>query len=438
MSHRVIAFTHAVFFGLCYCVASIQDNKFVALCVLCAAASLVLVRAGGTEGILGFFKQSRLLQFGVALLLINVLWRSRQLMETESLAIGIKELLQDASLVTIGLCILVEGRKLGMVYVLTALALGITLAAFLNNFASLIGFSPINAEDIELQFSSNYTNAERWISPLVNHWQLSGVGRWALPIVLFVSIPAYFKASKSFALILILSACVLLVTLARLEFRTAALPFLCAIVWWLLRKPLLRNGLMVSVSIYFLIAPFLWASEIWLEILDRILPDRMLAIFGAQNATDIFQLSGRVQLYQLLSDNLDGLPLFFGMGPVKYDGSLIIGIPPGWEGRMEYFTGIPFHQSFLDLLCIYGVFPALVIVGVMACGIIKTLRFSRYDPKMAGVALLSLGMACASMSTDSFLKESNVFYIITLFSICAPLLGFGGRWRDDYEHVVNR
>lgn len=321
---------------------------------------------------------------------------------------------QVGSLVVVGICIFAQGFRFGFLHVLTTIAVGFAGAAALNYASSLAGYSPAEAEMVAVEFTSNYRASEyRWISPLTNHWQLSGVLRWAVPVLLLVSFPAYFKRSWIMGAAIFAALGATSFVLVKLEYRGAMLPLGYALLWVAVKGSLARQGLTLAALGYFVAAPFLWASTATLGVLERIVPDWATAVLGTQqDFVNMIYLSGRVTLYRMVMASWDSFPVWIGMGQLKYDGVDIIGIPLGWESRMARFVSLPLHQSFLDLLAIYGMALGLVITGYMLWALVRLCRATRWRRREAETALLSAGVTFVSLAHDSFLKEDNGFFII--------------------------
>jgi O-antigen ligase len=123
------------------------------------------------------------------------------------------------------------------------------------------------------------------------------------------------------------------------------------------------------------------------------------------------------------------------MGHANYDGlNIVRETPEAWIGMESALSVLQFHQSFLDLLGIYGVIPGMFLVALVARRIFRmlrscrSLRLSRQGTLTVELALVSMAIAALSMSHDSFIKEDNSFYVILFVSLVAS--EFLGRCPD--------
>jgi hypothetical protein len=271
---------------------------------------------------------------------------------------------------------------------------------------------------------------------LTNHWQLSGVLRWSLPILIVLLQKGAFIKNAAMKITFIAAAIAATVLLYRIQYRNAAQPAIFLLLWMAISRQALRDLLAILACIYSIACPFVFSSNIYHALVTGVLDSLPTSLLGMFNFEEVIRFSGRVGLWSQFVDEFSNAPIVIGMGHSGYNGLKQIGeISP--EVGMEHpeVTHLQFHQSFLDLIGIYGLIPAVVIV-VLLCRMFGAATFLRKAKAIdnglpaSSLALLSLALAFLSMSMDSFMKEDNSFYFILFVSIIGSK-GSGNQSRKD-------
>lgn len=418
---------NSTLFGLCYTTQTIITNGSVLVAVICAVGSL-LYNGDNAIALMNklSFKAPSARAWSI-LLVLNVLLLSFGFNGELGFGTSLRIFIQQCSLLFILAGCISTASKVGYKYLLVTVAIALVFAGGVNQIASTLNYIPIsksNIQEVEERFRGRFAEGgSRWVSPLTNHWQLSGILRWSLPILVLALHRSVFGSNKAIKLMAIAAALATMIILYRLQFRNAAFPLVFVSIWLIISKQTLRDILSVVACIYSIACPFLYSSAEIQGLLLRLIEFCNIKFFSTQNFEDYTRFSGRVDLWSAFIYNISNIPLLMGMGHRDYDALNIIGGLPLGTGMDPYtITHLQFHQSFLDIIGIYGLIPtaflALLLCRSIATAIgNRTSRAARKPLSDNSLALLSLALAFISMSKDSFVKEDNIFYIIIFISI---------------------
>jgi len=299
---------------------------------------------------------------------------------------------------------------------LLLLAMTVAFICFGNQLADMLGIGSEYLKSREAFWASRYLEGTfRWQSPLISSWQLSGQGRWALPLLL---VPLLAIGGNRAALTVFLAlAAVVTMTLVRVEYRAAMFPLLGFIGWSLCKGVRLRGVLAAGMYAYMIVAPFIFGSPAFLDWAERLIPEFIIRVSGS-SLENILTLTDRTTLWVVVIDDLmAGHTLLTGQGYFGLDA----GIFGAWDlgGLSAVITKYSFHQGFLDLCYIFGSFWAtLLVLGVGLS--FRTLAHPTHPLSPRSLGWLSLGLIGLSNCHDGYFAPNFMYFTITLFSvICA-------------------
>lgn len=317
---------------------------------------------------------------------------------------------------------------------LITLAVAFAWFAALNVVADRLGIGMDVFSERMATFESRFERGTfRWQAPLYSSWQLSGLLRWAIPI-LIVHLWKYSRHRTSEALLFVGSLMVAGMVAVLCEFRAAVFPLCGAIIWVLVGNFRTRALLSLSFVGYTIVAPFIFTQEWVGQFLQEKTPGFILAMAGNQDILGIMTLSGRSVMWQGALEVLaQGKYFWFGQGHVFMNAAKDIG---GQDASLaQIFSRIGYHQGLLDIFFIYGMVPGLLILGGFGYGLWRAAKWTfarnlgRFETENISFALFSIGMVALSNCHDGYFLEHNLFYFITIISLCAI---------SDSTHAVER
>lgn len=308
---------------------------------------------------------------------------------------------------------------------LTTVALGCAWFAWLNLAAGLLGVSDARVEAREVLYESWYVEGSfRWQSPLISAGPLSGMLRFAVPILIFILWSN--RRSKRWTLhgIYLFALIGSSIALVRVEYRNGFIPIAGLLLWLVLPTENSKRIAILGFTSYALLAPFLWTNDAFLRFTVDSVPEFLLRILGRQDFSQVTVLSGRVDVWKDgLEALLHGTHFLVGTGQAalnsaEYSASadvLLSYYDPSIVSRID------FHQGFLDLLFIYGVLPAASLAGLILVAVIRRLRAKpalgaahNFDTNLA---LLCMGLVWLSNAHDGYFSGSNLFCALICYAL---------------------
>jgi hypothetical protein len=387
--------------------------------ILIAAYGLAVVCLVRNAGLLRRnFRISFVGWLAVCVMSVNVAIISTQKANQFGVADGLKTACSEIFLIAIVLQILFGFGGRAIRPVLVTLATAFAVFGLLNLLADSIGFgSELLVDRTEFYLSRYAEGRNRWQAPLYSSWPLSGLLRWAMPILVILAVK--FQRSFQSRLVFVLGIAAAAWILVLCEFRASALPMVGACVWLLARSTRARAVLSSSYLCYAVLAPLMFYGPQFPNLLEAIIPDAILSLAGNQDIEGILSLTGRTDWWRVGVDALiSGQSLWLGQGHVNFDAGYFVGPVAGLDAQL--FDRISFHQGFLDVIFIYGLVPALIMVGgllTITARTVWSLCFRRpgIDQELS-LALFSLGMVGLSNCHDGFFVDNSFFYLICFSS----------------------
>lgn len=387
--------------------------------------------ANGVNGS-SFFSPSKL--FGIGLLAINVgifSWQTISLVGTWR--DGVKMLVLQSVLVVMSLRLVWLYRPRYVKSVLLTLALAFAWFAVLNLVAGRLGLENPELMEREQLFTSRYVQGSmRFQTALYSAWQISGLLRWAVPIILLCFWLKELKGLIPSLVTLGLSATGAVV-IVLVEYRAAVFPFFGLLFWIIASNVKWRTLLSIGYLWYAVIALLLFGQFNISQVLVEILPNWVQKIGGDQDIADMASLSGRDKIWiDGASALASGKHLLFGTGHLDLDAreyvSSLVERGPNAALKESTFQRVSFHQGVLDILFIYGSIPGSIIVGALlwtsVSGVFLVWNLKGWRGQLAWFsdvefALLALGMVGLSNCHDGFFVGNNFFYFVTIVSCWA-------------------
>jgi len=307
-------------------------------------------------------------------------------------------------------------RRLGRY--LAAVALGVGWFTWLNLLASAVGFGGDRVWARESLYSSWYdADRTRWQSALISGGTLSGMGRFALPLLLWFLWQAR-RGSWLGKLAFGSAAVGVLVVLVRAEMRNAAIPLLGMGLWVIAWRPMARACVSFAFCGYAVAAPFLWTYQPFVQLLQDLTPEFVIRALGNQNFEDMLTLTGRTSIWEDGMKYLaEGSLLFAGTGQsglnsADYSASAYEALS---RFDPEMVPRLDFHQGFIDLCFIVGIVPACIVVLLLGLAVLKSFRaersYSRAGTENA-LALFALAMVALSNAHDGYLSGTSIFLVV--------------------------
>lgn len=284
----------------------------------------------------------------------------------------------------------------------------------LNLVADAAGFGFESLRAREQFWGSRYIEGGyRWQSPLISSWQLSGLGRWAVAVLVAGILFVHRRRWPMYLLV----GWVLVIAYGsvKLEYRAAVFPLLAMLGWLAVVRRDLRGWLAASAIAYTAAAPFLFGTDYFTEILRESIPTSVTRLLGDSDE-NVLSLSGRTDIWAMALDRLgEGDYLVFGQGFVNLDASWTEALDLSF---MDFeITKYSFHQGFLDLLYMTGTLPGTLI---FFSGLFYVVRFGPFSRESGvkpsllvsddrSLSLLALAMVAVANSHDGFLNSHLVF-----------------------------
>jgi hypothetical protein len=292
------------------------------------------------------------------------------------------------------------------------LALTISFICLINILADIVNVHSETLKSRTAWFPSRYfEDAFRWQAPLISSAQLSGQGRWALPLLLLA---AYLqKHSGLHRLFFLLAALLTALILFRLEYRAAGLPLLGFIIWLLCPSNKSRSIVAATMFSYMVAAPFLHTNRYILSYLDKYTPASLQLISG-DSLQNLLTLSYRTHLWEAVIGELyAGRYWITGPGYTNIDASTFeVYLGPA----QMIMDKVGLHQGYLELCYVYGITGAsLLILAVASCFLIPVSQVQTISGRTVG--LLSIGLVGVANAQDSFFEPNFLMFSILLFSI---------------------
>ena len=256
----------------------------------------------------------------------------------------------------------------------------------------------------------------RWQSPLLSAWQLSGLLRWSIPVLLVYAGHTIWNGAMHFILLLMLAIVGAYVAIL-CEYRAALFPLFGSMLWLALRPQRLRDIAAVCFVFYPLLAVFLFTKDEVYYALERWVPDNFYLLAGSQSIENVLSLSGRSVFWKAGIDGLlAGNHLLVGTGHSALD-ARDYGVATSDGIYSTLIHKLSFHNALLDNLYIYGVTFGLFLLAIFTIGVWRLFILSRknlmhFNYDAASFALFSLGMLALSNCHDGFFTSHNIFYLV--------------------------
>jgi hypothetical protein len=322
-------------------------------------------------------------------------------------------------LLLVGWVVMINSAR-GVRSTMASLAFAFAWYGAINVGIDAMGLGSIVLVDrTEMNASRYFSGGYRWQAPLYSSWQLSGLLRWSVPILLVV---AWQDCRNQPAARLLLLGALTLSTyvLILCEFRAAVFPLIGTAVWFAVRSYRIRAAIAVACALYSVAVPFALTSETFLTAFERHLPDSITVLAGDQTIGEVLSLSGRTDMWAAGIEVLQtGKYLWLGQGHVLFDATADVGAIWGEIDPVSY-RRLSYHQSFLDLMFIYGVVPAAIIAGMLITTLLRGWQLSAkafaqsLDRDGLSFAMFSIGIMALANCHDGFLVEHNFFYVIAV------------------------
>jgi hypothetical protein len=417
---------NAAFLGLYLALLSISYGSTRTAILTTGLAGSFLLLSGGQNWlrrILQTWSQPRY-RWLAALLLLNWLLLLVEPLQSEGFVYGAKSAVLEFLLLLFLAHLPVIYGPTSLKSVLMTLVLGFIFFGLINLIASKLGLgNEYFLQRTDLYVSRFNEGGSRWAAPLWSSWQLSGLLRWAAPVLAFVLVQSgelsLFQRAFLAAAFVIMAYLLLII-----EFRAALFPIVGWALWQITPTRSAKAVLCSGWVAYVFITPIVWTNQEMLGFVERAVPDSLLGLAGNQDFASVLSLSQRTEIWAAGIDSLlAGNYTLLGVGHSHlnaYEQSAFIetsaaSIAQG--GRSG------FHQGFLDLIFIYGLVPS-VLFGLWLANTcwnslqrfrargIKTLEFKELD-----LAFFCLGMVALSNCHDGFLNVNQFFFYIAGLSL---------------------
>jgi hypothetical protein len=423
---------NAVLLGTDFAIMHSYEPRYLALSLVLLAITIGFNRYRHPEDRGPGYRMGWIAKAGLALLVLNVAIMAGQNAYIDGIKTAVKVLIAES--VFLAMLVVTVWRSLPrMLYpVLITSALAMAWLGLLNLVADRLGIGFESLLDRTSYFTSHFNEGGyRWQAPLYSSWQISGLLRWAVP-VLAIALLKYSRFRWTESALLGVGLGLAVVVTIRCEFRAAIFPSIAAFVWLLAWRKSARAGLSVWFYVYSITVPFLITHDNAAQFLQNNLPGFVLQVAGGQDLLGVLTLSGRSVMWDAGLDVLaTGKYLWVGQGHVLMNAAKDIGGQDAAAAQL--FARLGYHQGMLDILFIYGVVPGgllvLALLAVMLRGLreIWLLLPGTGRVEELSLALFSLGMIAMSNCHDGFFLEHNWFYFLCLISWCAISDGFSPR-----------
>ncbi len=300
---------------------------------------------------------------------------------------------------------------------LITVALGCAWFAWFNLLADAAGLRDARVDAREFLYESWYVEGTyRWQSPLISAGPLSGLLRFAVPVLLYFGWHAFKLRNwvpMSVHLIALAGASIALI---RTEYRNGFIPFAGLLIWFSLGSDRTRRNLIMAFIGYALLAPVLWTNQSFILTLEQAVPDSVLRALGRQDLGQITSLSGRVDIWtDGIEQLLHGTHFLVGCGQAAlnsadYSASADF-LLSGYDATIV--PRIDFHHGLLDLMFIYGVVPVVLFLLLLGVALLKGCRVRLHHGEAfyadSNFAILAMGMIWLSNAHDGYFSGTNFF-----------------------------
>jgi hypothetical protein len=335
---------------------------------------------------------------------------------------ALKIVLVNGLLIAMSVQLIVRHGYRQLPEVLATLAFAFVWFGVLNLLADATGYAADFNSERTATLSSRYLTGEyRWQAPLYSSGRLSGLLRWAIPILAVMLLRYRMYISRFVASVAIVCAAYVL---WKCEFRAAIFPTAIALIWMVVGNRRLQAALACACVVYAIVAPILWTSDTFPTILARTVPDQVLQLAGNQDAQQVLTLTGRTDLWAAAIEVLESGKYFWaGQGPVRFDAINDLGFFFWTDIETDPTYRVGYHHGVLDVVFTYGVVPSAIVIGLLLILIFRATAATSWikagvDSELASLALFAIAMVAVSNWHDGFFASNDFFYIIVAVSAC--------------------
>ena len=360
---------------------------------------------------------------GYAFLLINAYFLSQQNAGGAGFKVAIENFTVQVLIVVMCVALVsVYGPDYAKMVFLT-LALTFIWFTINNLLVDKLGFGKAELIEREKLYTSHFAGGGyRYQTVLYSAAQISGLLRWAIPLILAYIV---FIRCQDRLLLFLLGIFVLLAVIVcvLVDFRSAIFPLIAFVIWFLVGKVRARVLLCGAFVVYMYLAPLLFGIVDIGALMQQITPDSILSIAGQQRASDVFTLSGRSYMWHdAFVALLEGHNIFIGDGHANFDAFPWLSDQTPFLETVKEGAHLSFHQSVLDLIFIYGLCPMVLITVIFGWTLLKGMvnqvrgPLMRYPLSNTHFALVVLGLMGIANCHDSFFTSHNWYYIICVIA----------------------